>query len=47
MTRCAWTNLPRQPLDDAAAAYEMFQRKASGAVKIMLKGGHHPVVIIQ
>jgi threonine dehydrogenase-like Zn-dependent dehydrogenase len=27
----------RLPLADAAAAYEMFQRKASGAVKIMLK----------
>jgi threonine dehydrogenase-like Zn-dependent dehydrogenase len=27
----------RLPLADAAAAYEMFQRKADGAVKIMLK----------
>jgi threonine dehydrogenase-like Zn-dependent dehydrogenase len=27
----------RLPLADAAAAYGMFQRKADGAVKIMLK----------
>jgi threonine dehydrogenase-like Zn-dependent dehydrogenase len=27
----------RLPLADAAAAYEMFQSKADGAVKIMLK----------
>jgi threonine dehydrogenase-like Zn-dependent dehydrogenase len=27
----------RLPLADAGAAYEMFQRKADGAVKIMLK----------
>jgi threonine dehydrogenase-like Zn-dependent dehydrogenase len=27
----------RLPLADAAAAYEMFQRKADGAVKVMLK----------
>jgi threonine dehydrogenase-like Zn-dependent dehydrogenase len=27
----------RLPLADAVAAYEMFQRRADGAVKIMLK----------
>jgi threonine dehydrogenase-like Zn-dependent dehydrogenase len=27
----------RLPLGDASAAYEMFQRKADGSVKIMLK----------
>jgi threonine dehydrogenase-like Zn-dependent dehydrogenase len=39
MTHSAWTNLPPRclPLAEAPAAYEMFQRKADGAVKIMLK----------
>ena len=37
----------RLPLAEAAAAYEMFQRKADGAVKIMLKPWSDPAVIIQ
>jgi hypothetical protein len=39
MTRSAWTNLLligcRSP--EAPAAYGIFQRKADGAVKVMLK----------
>jgi hypothetical protein len=36
----------RLPLADAPAAYEMFQREADGAVKIMLRPWQHRIVII-
>jgi threonine dehydrogenase-like Zn-dependent dehydrogenase len=32
----------RMPLDDAPAAYELFQRKADGCVKVVLEPSHEP-----